>query len=118
MKKSKLMLIFPLLAAIALPACGTAGKDAAPGSSSASKLPDGPAETIALYKASCLNCHGTDLKGRMGPNTNLTEVGSRMTAEEILQQISHGGELMPAFKDKLSNDDIQALTDWLSGLKG
>lgn len=118
MKKSQLMLVFPLLAAIALSACGTAGKEAAPGHPASSRLPDGPPETIALYKASCLNCHGTDLKGRMAPNTNLTEVGSRMTAEEILQQISHGGELMPAFKDKLSNEDIQALTDWLSGLKG
>jgi cytochrome c551 len=82
------------------------------GGSPASAL-QGPAETVALYKSQCLSCHGADLKGRMGPATDIHDAGSRLAKERITAQIENGGELMPPFKDKLTPAQIEDLTRWL-----
>lgn len=78
-------------------------------------LQDAPAEIAALYKARCLNCHGSELQGRVGANTNLQRVGSRMSAAEIAAQIEHGEGVMPGFADSLTKGEIQGLADWLAG---
>ncbi|OUM96365.1 MAG: hypothetical protein BAA02_14575 [Paenibacillaceae bacterium ZCTH02-B3] len=96
-------------------ACGGSGGSGASGGKSASGgLPDGPAETIELYRSNCLVCHGPDLSGNMGPSTDLTKVGARLDRDAIRQRIVEGGGSMPAFGDKLSAEDIDALTDWLA----
>ena len=45
---------------------------------------------------------GSDLKGRVGPQSDIHDAGSRLTAKQIKTQIEQGGSLMPAFKDRLS----------------
>ncbi|SDS33772.1 cytochrome c551 [Paenibacillaceae bacterium GAS479] len=114
MKQNQKLLALALFPTLLLGGCG-ASETKSPGGQT---MPEGPAETIALYKASCISCHGTDLKGRMNAQTNIREVGSRLTPEKIRQQIENGGSLMPGFKHSLSEQEIQALTDWLSDLKG
>ena len=81
------------------------------------KALDGPSEIMAVYRANCINCHGTDLQGRVGPNTNLQQVGNRMTASEIVTQLEEGEGSMPAFKDRLTAEEIAGLADWLAGKK-
>ncbi|MCA0755859.1 cytochrome c [Paenibacillus sp. N4] len=78
---------------------------------------DGPAEVMAVYKANCVNCHGTELQGKIGPKTNLQEVGKRMSAADITGQIERGGETMPPFKDRLTDEQIAGLAEWLAGKK-
>lgn len=87
------------------------------GVSKTDALQDAPSEVAALYKAECLSCHGNDLQGRVGPNTNLEKVGSRMSVDEIAAQIEQGEGVMPAFADQLTKEQIQGLADWLSGKK-
>jgi cytochrome c551 len=90
------------------PAAGTAGGTG------------GTAATVdvqSLYKANCVGCHGDNLEGRMGGNTNLTQVGARRTKEEITNRITNGGNGMPAFKGRLKDADITALADWLGTKK-
>jgi len=69
----------------------------------------------------CLECHM--LKGRGGAvGPNLTNVGGRRDRDYIYQQIkdprSHNRRTaMPSFGDRLPESDINALADYLSGLK-
>jgi mono/diheme cytochrome c family protein len=69
----------------------------------------------------CKECHTIDGKGgSSGPN--LTYVGGKRSREYIVQQIkdpkSHNPNSdMPSFRNDLSEQDINALADYLSGLK-
>ncbi|CDN44326.1 MULTISPECIES: cytochrome c [unclassified Paenibacillus] len=94
-----------------LSGCGSSGSG---GTGSALQ---GPKETVTLYKSHCLSCHGADLKGRMGPDTDIHDAGSRLAPERIAEQIGSGGSLMPPFKDKLTPEQIDSLTRWLKDKK-
>ena len=68
-----------------------------------------------LYKSNCVSCHGTDLKGRLGPN--LQKVGSDLAKEQITTKITKGGGGMPPFERSLDADQIETLAKWLAGKK-
>ncbi|PZE19814.1 cytochrome c [Paenibacillus xerothermodurans] len=70
-----------------------------------------------LYTQNCLSCHGGNLEGRVGPPTNLQQVGGRMTKEQISGQIKNGGNGMQPFANKLKPEEIDALAEWLAGKK-
>lgn len=101
---------------IVLTACGGSSRQAS-SSPAASKPLEGPEETVALYRGSCISCHGTELQGMMGPDSDLRHVGSTLTKEQIVAQIENGGSLMKPFKDRLQPEQIEALADWLAGHK-
>lgn len=103
-------------AASLLFASGCGGGSSSSGGASSSEL-SGPAETLALYRNNCVNCHGAELQGRMGNVTNLSEVGSRVTEAEIEAQIKSGSGAMPAFADRLGEEEIKALASWLAEQK-
>lgn len=75
------------------------------------------ADVNAIYKQNCLSCHGEDLGGQIPGNTNLQKVGSRLSREEIYNRIHNGGNGMPAFNGRLSEEEINALADWLAAKK-
>ncbi len=69
----------------------------APEQEEAFVIPEQPSDigsAEAIYKNSCLGCHGTDMQGNMGPALN--QVGSHMTKEEVYKRILNGGNGMPA----------------------
>lgn len=104
---TKIVALLVLMAA--LTACGggsEGGGDA--------HLKDAPSDIAAVYKARCLGCHGSELQGRVGANTNLQQVGSRMSFEEIALQIEQGKGLMPGFADSISQKEIDGLAEWLA----
>ncbi|WP_364146360.1 c-type cytochrome [Paenibacillus sp. LPE1-1-1.1] len=108
-----LILFVSLMLMLALTACGGSG-NAASGKDGAL---DGPDEVVSVYKANCVSCHGTGLQGRVGPATNLQKVGERMSASDITQQIEQGEGSMPAFKDRLTTEEITGLSNWLAAKK-
>jgi mono/diheme cytochrome c family protein len=69
----------------------------------------------------CKDCH--TLKGKGGSvGPNLTTVGGKRSRDYIVVQIrdpkSHNPNTdMPSFRDKLSDQEINDLADYLSGLK-
>lgn len=70
----------------------------------------------AIYKASCLNCHGAELEGGVGPN--LQAVGSVQDRKQLHDIIMNGkGGMMPAFKSSLSDEEISNLAGWLADMK-
>ena len=69
----------------------------------------------------CMECH--TLKGKGGAvGPNLTIVGNRRSRDYIYQQIkdpkSHNPKTeMPSFGTRIPEQDINALTDYLAGMK-
>jgi mono/diheme cytochrome c family protein len=77
-----------------------------------------PLDTVAaeaVYKQSCISCHGGNLEGGVGPA--LTKVGGSMTETQIVKQITNGKGIMPPFKSNLKADQIANLAKWLAAKK-
>jgi len=70
------------------------------------------AQAEAVYKANCASCHGADLGGGFGPE--LKNVDQRLSADELFTVIKEGRGQMPAFGGTLSDEEIQALVEWIS----
>lgn len=68
----------------------------------------------ALYAAHCASCHGADRLGGMGPAL-LPENLGRLKRDEAVSTIRDGrvATQMPAFKEKLSEEQIHALAGFV-----
>ena len=84
----------------------------------------GPAlavDAAALYASKCAACHGKDGKGtpsgkKMGAKDLSLEM--KEPVQEIAEDISNGTGKMPAFKGKLTAEEIDALAKFVkAGLK-
>ncbi|WP_246120325.1 c-type cytochrome [Cohnella terricola] len=98
-----------LLLIAALSGCGQAS-DARPSVSAEDRE-----QAESLYRANCIACHGAELQGIVGPD--LRRAGSELSAAQIVGRIEKGGGGMPAFRTRLTEDEIQVLADWLAGHK-
>lgn len=79
--------------------------------------PDG----AALFKQKCSMCHGPDGKGFAAiktPDFTDPKVQASLTDEQIVETIKNGkkGTPMPPFKDKLKEEEIQALLKHIRSL--
>ena len=98
-----------LTLAFALTGCG--------GGQEGAEAAEGGIAAEALYKKQCISCHGEQLEGRVGPATNLKQVGARLSRDQIAATITNGKNGMPRFKNSLSETEIGALADWLAANK-
>ena len=61
--------------------------------------------------AGCVGCHGANGEGGVGPalagNANVDD------ATDVLNRIIHGGGIMPAFGDQLSDEEIAAVATYI-----
>ncbi|MCZ8514125.1 cytochrome c [Paenibacillus filicis] len=122
--RRSLTLLLGLAALMSLSACGGAAKSPEPfgggkaGTAAPADAMAGASEQVqAIYKQSCISCHGGGLEGRVGPATNLQKVGERMSKDQIAKQITSGGNGMPGFGTKLKPEDVDALAAWLASKK-
>lgn len=69
----------------------------------------------ATYQKNCMNCHGMNLQGGIGPD--LTKVGSKLSKEDIHNILEKGKGRMPAQKSYISAEDLEKLSTWLSEKK-
>lgn len=96
-----------------MPSKEEAAKEAAP-----IEIADKPVDiqaAEAVYKQSCISCHGDQLQGGAGPA--LDKVGGTDSKDNIYKQIMKGGGGMPKFSDKLKEDEVVNLTNWLATMK-
>ncbi|QNK55676.1 cytochrome c [Paenibacillus sp. PAMC21692] len=82
-------------------------------------VPDTPVDAAtaeAFYKSNCMGCHGDQYQGAMGPA--LANIGSLRSKEEIYKTVLNGkGGGMPSFEDKITEDELINLTNWLAEMK-
>jgi cytochrome c551 len=91
---------------LALAACGGGGDEAGGGDTAG-------ADPEKLYNQKCSSCHGGNLEGGVGPK--LSDVGSRLSQEEIESVIANGQGSMPP--KLLEGEDASAVAEWLANKK-
>ena len=68
---------------------------------------------LSLYKSSCLACHGdAGANGHNGPNLQDSKMSDDYGA--VVKQITEGGLSMPAFKDVLTEAEIEAIAKYIN----
>ena len=88
-----------------------------------SAMAGGGPDGAATYKSKCAMCHGPDGAGQtpMGKNMKLRDLRSaevqKQTDAELVKWIADGKGKMPAYKGKLSADEINALVAFIRTLK-
>ncbi|ASZ12232.1 cytochrome c [Chitinophaga pendula] len=104
-----LLLVLLLRPAFCIPKKGIYGRGA---STTSVAEPEGGA---ALYRRYCTRCHGEDgTKGMWGAR-NLQR--SQLGDAAILEQIMRGGGPMPAFRKRMSMEEIQSIADYIKRLR-
>lgn len=79
--------------------------------SSIVSAPDGK----SLYLQKCQACHGKD--GKLGVAGAKLLPDSKLNKLEIQSQIKNGKGLMPAFASQLSENEIEAIAEYVISLK-
>ena len=74
-----------------------------------------------LFKQKCSMCHGVDGKGYSAlktPDFTDPKTQASLTDKEIVETIKNGkkGTAMPAFADKLDNEQIKTLVSYIRSL--
>jgi cytochrome c6 len=81
------------------------------------------ADGAATFKAKCAMCHGADGSAStgMGKSMGLKPLGSpevqKMSDADMSALVANGKGKMPAFKGKLSDEDISAVVKYVKTLK-
>ena len=76
----------------------------------------GPADLLASY--GCTDCHRVDQPGRLEA-VSLVDVGERLSTAEILRNLTnHRPPLPPEYSRRVTLSEVQAMTEYLSGLRG
>jgi cbb3-type cytochrome c oxidase subunit III len=76
-----------------------------------------PTDGKSIFMANCGSCHtlaDAGTSGNVGPNLD----GVKPTREKVVTQVTNGGGAMPAFKDTLDPQQIQAVADYVSSVAG
>jgi ubiquinol-cytochrome c reductase cytochrome b subunit len=75
--------------------------------------------SIVFQNKDCRNCHALEgIGGKRGPD--LTDVGSRLTVDQLIDQVSNGtpgGGNMPAYGKQIDPNEMTALVDFLTNLR-
>lgn len=88
--------------------CGSSDSASVAGSGSTDQV---AFDVSAWYAQRCATCHGMEGNMSMGGAKKLTE--SVSTKEEITAQIRYGKGTMPPFGEMLTNEQIDALAEYV-----
>lgn len=71
---------------------------------------------LTFQNKACRNCHAlSGSGGKRGPD--LGDVGKRMTYDALVRQVVQGGGNMPAYANKLSSAEVEALVAFLVAMR-
>jgi cytochrome c oxidase cbb3-type subunit III len=74
----------------------------------------------SLFKANCVQCHGAEGEGKVGPNLADDSYKNIRSLEDILTVINRGagGNAMPAWQNKLNSNEIVLVSTYVASLRG
>jgi cytochrome c551 len=93
-----------------VPSTGTPGGSAGP-AAPASAAPTRNVAAANLFSNNCSGCHGAAGQGGVGPN--LQTLAAAGNAPTVRHQVMNGGGGMPPFKDKLSDQQIAMVVNYV-----
>lgn len=74
-----------------------------------------------IFAEKCVRCHGSEAKGKIGPNLVSAKVKADLEREEeggyVEETIKNGRGRMPSFMSKLTHDEIHDLLTYLLRLQ-
>jgi mono/diheme cytochrome c family protein len=76
-----------------------------------------PTDGKSIFTTSCGSCHtlsDAGTSGAVGPNLD----ESKPSAELVVDRVTNGQGAMPSFKDSLDAQQIQAVSEYVSGAAG
>ena len=100
-----------VLATLVVAACGGSGDDATPTPAA------GGHAGKELFAQNCSSCHtlaSAGASGKVGPNLDQLQPGP----DTVTAQVTNGGGGMPAFANKLSEEQIKQIADYVSENSG
>jgi mono/diheme cytochrome c family protein len=103
-----------ILAAGFLLAVSSCGESAKPENSN-TPTAAGPADGEKVYAAKCMICHGSDGKAGIGGASDLSV--SMLDKAASIQIITNGRKAMRAFSTELTPAEIEAVAQYIQGLK-
>lgn len=110
MKRSLTLILFMLVASVALVACGDADEGA---DVNEEATEEEATEEVAvdsgedIYRSTCASCHANDLAGASGPDLRDLD----LTADEIADISVNGHGTMPG--GLLEEDEAEIVAEWL-----
>lgn len=86
-----------------------------------SKLPDNDPEVSRrihlgriVYQQHCTSCHDTNGDGRtFSRGSNIRKKADELSREDVLKSLRDGIGEMPAYRDQLTESQMQAVTDYV-----
>lgn len=108
------------LLVLVVAACGSSGSSAETPASTPAITPaatdtgvpdEGGAtnESATVFASNCSGCHGADGSGGSGPNLQ-----SEDNVDKVVEQVTNGGNNMPAFAGQLSAAEIQSVAEYVA----
>lgn len=101
------------LAVLLLAACGSDNKATQPGDNTTGGGATTGIDPAKVFAQNCASCHGGNLEGGAGPK--LSDVGSRLSKDDILAVIQNGKGFMAP--NIIKGDDADAVAAWLADKK-
>jgi len=103
------------------PAAPAASTNAAGNNANAASAPSATSEAASLYQSrGCIACHGADGKGNatMKDIPNFTDEAWQKKADtaQMINVIKSGKPPMPAYKNQLTDEQIEALVTYIRSL--
>lgn len=100
--------------ALMLTACGGGGDDTDTKTKTEAPKQEEAAGKTVMDQKGCLACHGQNLEGGVG--VALTDVGSRLSEDEIREVIVNGRGAMP--KQNVEGEELDEIVNYLLEQKG
>lgn len=99
----RIIAVAALFAAVSLAGCSDAATDKYGGE---------------LFGVTCAHCHGSELGGGIGPPLGAGSNAANLTDDQITGVIRIGPGAMPAFEDRLTDQQIESLVGYLREQQG
>ncbi len=104
--------VFILGLIITITACTAANETPSSANTAVVSATDqGAIDPVTLFANNCARCHGADRSGKAGPALLPTRLNK--DASQYAHTITNGSGGMPAFGNRLSAEEINALADWI-----